>query len=827
MKKIFTIILTAIASFALAPVASAQSINDEIKDKDGTTLNFPNQKTNYTIDNTDGKKVAYRKSISEPLSDGTYYIKLETFATGSAKKTLDSTPSDIILVLDLSSSMRDTYYTLNGTRMTRLAALQTVIEDFAKTVYDNNAESIAYSEGTYARDRIAIIGYDRNAVFVSDGGWVYIDDETKGVTKNGNTYAGSLITSIRNMDGDARTGTRPDHGFDMAIAELLSGTTEATSKRAGANLTVLMFTDGYPTDNNATQLGQPTGGDRNKFEYPFANKALYYADQLKQTYGAKIYSVGLITSVNENDDTWEYRNYCRVLQMMDWISSNYPSAHWTANISTLPIESASTGTGTYYNGYPGGTGTNFVLKGDNVPAPWNTEWTYNANGTQQANGNAVTLSGFDAGTTTSDGNKFTSDGYCFIVDDNTDFSSIFNAIAKQTAGTANAALTSATSNVDVVSNSFILPDDVLNATDIKSKVKVFTAKLNSITGGTNQDKTDGTYNFDTEILIPNSPDKYNLYNADGTLAGIRDVDDQVSVELQGTHGIKVTNFDYAANFCGPIYKPNGSVDSYTGHKIIILIPIKMNPDAVGGPNVETNAEGSGLYLSNGTNVIKFDSPTVSLPVNVYIEKKGLEGRESAKFMIESAFIPEGENWTVDDIPETGENGWKYVSTVFVTNSPNAVKSDEGYPMVRIKGMPATKVVGWVNPNDPTDVLNTPTKPQNDNVHTQPIQKGLIYRISEEDWSWSYTTKTGTKSVQYTVSDKIDNPFTYEDTKRDHIDVDVRHAESKVTNIFKSGVATDNRRYDDSKANTGRVNDGPAGLTNGNSGSGSSSSGGSN
>jgi hypothetical protein len=92
MKKIFTIILTAIASFALAPVASAQSINDEIKDKDGTTLTFPNQKTNYTIDNTAGKKVAYRKSISEPLSDGTYYIKLETFATGSAKKTVDSTP---------------------------------------------------------------------------------------------------------------------------------------------------------------------------------------------------------------------------------------------------------------------------------------------------------------------------------------------------------------------------------------------------------------------------------------------------------------------------------------------------------------------------------------------------------------------------------------------------------------------------------------------------------------------------------------------------------------------------------------------------------------
>ncbi len=810
MKKIFTILLTAVASFVLVSVANAQSIDETILDPntslslDKRKLKFPKQKSNYTIDNSDGKKVAYRKSISEPFSDGTYYIKLETFATGSATKTVDSTPSDIILVLDLSSSMRDTDYTLNGRSMSRLAALRIVIEDFAKTVYENNAEALSY-DSRYARDRIAIIGYDRNAVFVSDGGWVYIDDATKGVTKTGDTYSGSLITRIKNMDGDAGTGTRPDHGFDMAITELLSGNTEATSKREGANLTVLMFTDGYPTDNNATQLGEPNSGNRNKFEYPFANKALYYANILKQTYKAKVYSVGLITSVSEDDDAWQYKNYCRVLQMMDWISSNYPSAHWTANITTLPIESQSNA-GNYYNGYGHGDNPTWVLKGNNVPDPWKTVWTYNAEGTQQANGNQVTLSGFDAGTTTSDGNKFTSDGYCFIVDDDTDFSSIFEAIAKQTAGTANAALTSATSNVDVVSNSFILPDELLNATDIKSKVKVFTAKLSSITGGTNDDKTDGTYNFATEILIPESTDTYNLYNADGTLAGIRDVDNAITVSLQGTNGIKVENFDYAANFCGPVYKPTSSssstrvVDHWTGHKIIILIPIQMNPDAVGGPNVETNAKGSGLYLPNSSNpLIEFESPTVSLPVNVYIEKSGLEGRESAKFKIERAEMPDMTEWTEAQIaawdPNTDKTlEWSYVSSVFVTNSPTTEKTPivtgtdgkttGGNPMVRVKGMPATleKTVGGAT-----------------------VQVPLIYRISEEPWSWSYDPQT---APQFTVTTKIDNPFTFDNKKRNNIDVEVRHAESKVTNIFNSGTT---KRFDDSKTNEGRESYGPKGL----------------
>ena len=768
MKKIVIILLTALASFIFAPSAGAQSINDVIQDTDGSTLEFPKQKANYTIDTEE--KIAYRKSISSPLSDGTYWIKLETFATGEAKKVVQSTPSDIILVLDLSSSMYDTYYTLNGERMRRIEALRIVIEDFAKTVYDNDAEARS-NDTNYAGDRIAIVGYNRNASMISSGGWVYINDATNGVTKTGNTYSGGLITNIRNMGYS--TGTRPDHGLDMAIDQLLDG--DPSSKRSNANLTVLLFSDGYPTDNNATQLGEPNSGDRNKFEYPFANKTLYYGSRLKKDFGAKLYTVGLITSV-DRADSWQYRNYCRVLQMMDWLSSNYPDSKWDVTPTQLNIESESNNHN-YYNGY---NDVNTVYKGNNVPTPWRNAWTYSATG------DAITLDDFTPGSTTTDGNKFTSEGYCQIVDDDTDFSGIFDSIAKQTAGTANADLGTATSNVDIVSNSFVLPDDLLNATNIKDHVRVFTAKLESVT---NYGTANAVYNFATEILAPNSPDKYGTYDEEGNPTGLTDVDDLIDIELEGDNAIKVTQFDYAANFCGPVYKANGTtLDHWNGHKIIIMIPIQMNPDAVGGPNVETNAEGSGIFIPNRTDpVIEFDSPTVSLPVNVYIEKEGLEGRESAKFMIERAIIPDDWDEDVDSI-----TGWEFVSTVFVTNSPNAVRTERGNPMVRVKGMPATK-----------EVLENGVA----------VQKPLIYKISEEDWSWSYTPKT---DPQYTVTDKIENPFYYENDKKTNIDVEVRHAESKVTNIFKPGIADGNKRYDDSKTNTGRESSGPAGLTTGGS-----------
>lgn len=783
MKKIYLILLTAVASFVLVSVANAQSIDQTILDPntelEERTLKFPKQKTGYTIDNSDGKKVGYRKSISEPFSDGTYYIKLETFATGSATKTVTSTPSDIILVLDLSSSMYSEYYRYKGTRMRRIEALRLVIEDFAKTVYDNNAEALS-NDPSYEKDRIAIIGYDRSAEMISGtstNGWVYIDDATNGVTKNGNTYGGALITKIRDLQ--TGHGTRPDHGLEMAIEELLSN---GQSKRTNANLTVLLFTDGYPTDERGSGYGEQTGGQStDHFDWPFASKALYFGTKLKKDFNATLWTVGLISSVDRPNnptanDQWQYRNYCRVLQMMDWLSSNYPNSAFNSSaIGSLAIED-----GTYKN-----RDNSTVYTGNNVPTPWRNEWAYNSNG------DAITLADFVPNETSTDGDKFTSEGFCQIVDDNTDFSSIFEAIARQTAGTANANLTSATSNVDVVSNSFILPDEI-DATNIDQHVLVFTAKLNSITGANANDKdqTSGTYNFATEILAPNSNDTYNTYDSEGNTTGINDVDNAIKVELQGTHGIKVTKFDYAANFCGPVYKPDGTtVDHYNGHKIIILIPIKMNPDAVGGPNVETNADGSGLYLANGTNVIEFDSPTVSLPVNVYIEKKGLVGRESAKFTIYRAELPSDyAEWTEDEIeqwdPNThyDEDDWEYVSTVFLTNSPDTEKSDAGYPMVRVKSMPATKL----------DENNQ--------------QVALIYKIAEEPWSWSYTPKT---DPQFTVTTKIDNPFTFDNQPKANIDIEVRHAESKVTNYFWDGTTI---RYDDSKTNTGRESSGPAGLT---------------
>ena len=250
------------------------------------------------------------------------------------------------------------------------------------------------------------------------------------------------------------------------------------------------------------------------------------------------------------------------------------------------------------------------------------------------------------------------------------------------------------------------------------------------------------------------------------------VDATIGISLEGTNKIKVTGFDYSSNFCGPVYKLNEPtvVDHYQGYK---MIPIKMNPDAVGGPDVNTNGAGSGIFVKEGdaTAFVPYESPTVSLPVNIYITKKGLKGGESAKFMIERATLPKSGPVVYSELT------WTYVSTVFVTKSKGSTTD----PIVYVRGLPANQdvVIG-----------------EGDSATTE--HRSFVYRISEENWSWSYTPYT---PPQYTDTENIDNSFTFSNTPIENIDVKVRHAESKATNIFKPGVVEGNVIYDDSKTNT--------------------------
>ena len=319
--------------------------------------------------------------------------------------------------------------------------------------------------------------------------------------------------------------------------------------------------------------------------------------------------------------------------------------------------------------------------------------------------------------------------------------------------------TSAGGDYDAASSSSLLVDIVTSSFNIPASTDLGTVKVYKV--ACTKASADAITSFDT-----------NRANWEDITNSVRLVTDRTTGE------VSVTNYDYGAEWCGW----NAETSSAHGHKLVLEIPIVANTDAVGGPDVDTNAAGSKLIIKdNDGNVIsehEFVSPVISLPVNIHIMKKGLGQGESAKFTIQRSI---------------DKASWEYVTSVFVTNGDSSEfevdPSDEkSYPVTYVRGLPSA--------------IKVDSEEEEGEVSTV----GYYYRIIEEDWSWNYSFEkaTGTGPTgTVTVTDKNDvttdkfitNPIIFSNTSDNST---VRHAESKATNIFSgSGTVI----YDDSKPRT--------------------------
>ena len=159
MKKIHSYLLAIAALLVFAPGLSAQTTYDELFG----TLNFPADTSGFSEESN----IGFKKNISEP-KDNKYWLKLEAFATGSATQTSKAVPSDVILVLDLSSSMDRAYPGYES----RLAALKDATKKFVNSIYQN---ALDQGEG-YEGNRIAIVTYAGNQyIDTPTNGWVDVD----------------------------------------------------------------------------------------------------------------------------------------------------------------------------------------------------------------------------------------------------------------------------------------------------------------------------------------------------------------------------------------------------------------------------------------------------------------------------------------------------------------------------------------------------------------------------------------------------------------------------------------------------------------------------
>ena len=795
MKKINLILSTVASLLAFLPVANGQTIEETIGH-----LVFPKKDNHYSVE----ENVAYSKQISKPTSDGTYWIKLETFTTGSA--TTEITPADIVLVLDVSSSMRNNYVQYNYDTTPYIpnhngrnywmygdAGTNTAYYIYYEEAYHKVEQGrVDHGQGANPRYHYYMSFRSKGVTYYCMGDQIVaLDAPPENVSSNSTRdypnnviYTGALIRRTGGVSGQRRIDALRTavKGFIDAIEindkyEDAAGTRERTNGRIGNRISMITFAgNGYITLVNSLEEGALA--DASGSTPSTATRLKGYVDAFPENQSGTRPDLG-IAMANQQLATITRESFKTVVVFTDGepypntVSNTHPYGQGYDNAIAAALTTKTT-----YD-------ANVFSVGLFSDVPWEPDnlWTFmNLMSSNAPNASNMSTPGADYDKNAGYYKDASAEG--------ADLSAIFLDIAHQSGGSSNTELTAATSNVDIISSSFKLSGDNPSTDDIH----VFTAKCKTANLDTNE------FTFYDEVLATNSEDEFDVYDEYGYWIESKDVDDDIAIDPDGLaqNTITVTGFDYSNNWCG---LKDGEAH---GHKIIIMIPIQMNPDAVGGPNVATNAEGSGIYVAGKEDpVIEFTPPTVSLPVNMFIEKEGLEGRESAKFKIERAEIPNvevGEEWSLDDIDP---DSWEYVSTVFVTNmtnNPNAKFSDDGNPMVKVRGLPSTveKVT------DENEIDEETGEPVIDEETGEPVKKkiqvGLVYRITEEPWSWSYKTDPDPAESQYTVTGKVNNPFTFKNKNRkdENIDVKIRHAESKVTNIFKN---VENKMvYDDSKTN---------------------------
>ena len=624
--------------------------------------------------------LGYSKNISTPDDKGIYTITLEAFTTGKVEVEKKSIPADIVLVLDISGSMN---YDMNGNQTNVQANRRiTALKNAVNSFIDIiNENDLKDPDGNDREQRLG----NRIAIVTYS---TNANNTTNGLIPLGNSLTDnsgvtSLKTIVNGLTADG--GTYAHKGMEMAY-DILSPLNDTRQLR-----TTVFFTDGVPG-----LWGSWTESDNayhdsiyNWPERQYSNqRRTYYIPQRVDTYNT---ANATINSAN---------NIKNLANESKGIISNV----YSVSIINNP--------GRQTQVYLGKTSSNYL--GATTMGNWSGTW--NSDTAMWNNGNGTrntSTTNFSFSSTSQDGLK-----------------EVFETIAASSGGSDTDLGGSTVAVMDIVSANFMLP----NGSD-PSQIKVYTAPC---TGGAEKALT-----FGTPILAKSNTARYHKMtrNDDGTISWSTedyDIDDEIAVTIEGSNMIQVTGFDYTSNFCG--FDENGDP---RGWKVLIEIPVKMDPEAVGGANSDSNEPGSGIYADlDGDGsldpIITYEPPKVDLPTNIYIEKEGLKKGESAKFRIER--VSKNASEEVKSNPNSSE--WEPVTTVFLTNT----EGDGSKPMVKVRGL---------DPN-------------------------YIYQIVEEPWSWAYTSE----AITVTRTDLlITNPFKFKNTPKTDIDIKVRHAESKVTNDF--------------------------------------------
>ena len=561
-KKFLALVLTLAMVLSLVPAtALAAGENDPV----GTVQS----------DGTNGVKVI-KTATPEKDGNGKATIDMEAYVTGKVTTSTQSTPLDIVLVLDQSGSMA-----IGG----KLGKLKTAATNFINTIVADATEH-------KVDHRIAVVGfasgkddYQNTELFVGKTQYKYNNLKEANYkeafqTVTNETGKSNLTQSINNLDAEG--GTHPELGMKMANNIFRTNSDENGTRQR----IVVMFTDGEPGDY--------------EFDDAVANATVAQAYETKHTYGATVYTVGLISDPGDE-----------VTKFLSKVSYNYPDAQaYEGPYSYSPVYNVDTNSKYYvesgdsykevhYNSYL----ENWYAKDWKKYIPKTGANDTNKKHTQFYSRQETTTAQYDK--------------YYMHTGNAGELNNIFSNIAQDT--THAKVEVKATSEMrDELSNFFVFDGIECNDGTVTSGVKV------------------------TKVAAQGSGSE-PAWASDGT-----DITKQVTVKVVGDK-ITVTGFDYSSGE-NCVVKKTGT--GWQGHKLVLSFNVKPNVkcyDWKEEKNYDTNkiTEGSqaGLYYGDSGSTVLNESPQVPVPTYQVIYDWGTSGVTTP--VTDSRYYISGQNATVD------------------------------------------------------------------------------------------------------------------------------------------------------------------------------------
>ena len=722
MKKIFNFLLSSIALIAFIPTMNAQP---------------------YTEGTGEAEGLAYSKTIAGP-DNGIYTITLESFVLGEVKIT-QGVPADIVLVLDVSGSMNDDYSTDEYTAQPSASYTYNDFEDGVYYYRDNNGTYYPVTKKSRTSGNTTYYGLYYS---VTGSGWFssttyyYLKGTTAQNAGNNNNNRPNNTYGVNSPTATIWTGvlykkTSSQQSRIDALKQAVGGFIDVIAANAESSgqdnqISIVKFaTAAYYGSASSLTEGNHRGADNNN-NYNYTEVVRTWTDvssaanvtSLKnsvnaiQAGGATAVDYGLTKANYLLADLPSDRQSAKtVVVFTDGVPthSNASSVSEVEGVADDAIDDAKTIKSLYAYTDPDNVSHNAkvytvgVFKDDSeslcTPTSGNPSSYTLSDYMNYLSSNYPSAESLSSPGTGSD------EGFYQNAADG-DLESIFRSIATASGG-AGASLDAGTVEaIDVVSQSFQLPNGA--STNIGVYFAACTGK-----------DDDGYLTFAPKASWISNP-------AEGE-------DGHVSITITG-NTVTASGFDYSDEWCGP----DATTGGFHGHKLILQIPIEMADEAVGGQGVDTNGPGSGIFIG-GKNILPFESPDVSLPTNIHIQKVGLSDGESAVFKIYRTAA------NADGTP--ANSNWTYYKTVIIIEGMNEDST------VKLRGL---------DPN-------------------------YAYKIEEAGWSWAYDTtnpegEDGNPLTEVTSDKLITNPFTFTNTLNTKGQTIIR-AESAVVNDFKTSTAT--------------------------------------